>query len=141
VRLSRKAILGIATVLVVAGCSSTSVALNSAWFNTSDTPLPRTVFSVLRGSPHCSDRDNYWILMGWPIGHAGDARNAATIRSFERGSPPQTVARPAGIVYAGYHLGGYALWTPPAGGDQAVFVVHGGRTEKWVRAPTVPVCQ
>ena len=127
-------------VLVVASCSSSSPPLNGTWFDKAGRPLPRTVFSVLRGSPHCGDQNDYWIMMGWPIGNTGDPRNPATIRSYDRGFPPRKVTRPTGVADTGYHNGDNSLWVLPAGGDQAIFVRNGGRTEEWSRVPTVPFC-
>ena len=126
-------------VFVVASCSSSRPPLNGTWFDKAGRPLPRTVFSVLRGSAHCGNKNDYWIMMGWPAGNTGDPRNPATIRSYERGFPPRKVTHPIGVADTGYHNGDYSLWVLPVGEDQ-VFVRNGGRTEEWSRVPTVPFC-
>lgn len=95
-----------------------------------------------------------FLSLGWPLGTEAvppyrESEHRQYVRDPEKALLPafrlepfeSDVALPRDARPTGYHSGGWELWMSPSQAHRFVYLVHGGRAERWPRAGGEVACK
>jgi hypothetical protein len=101
------------------------------------------------GLAHCDWESATFLSIGWPVGTVSDT--AAQTRQYIR--DPRGAVRaalrdrlrlraelPADAGATGYRYGPLEVYLSPSDQDEAIYVVGGGRVERWPRSEPMALC-
>lgn len=138
-------VIGLAVVflLLAAGCGGVAgTDWEAAWKDRRGRELPEKVVATYRGPEHCEWQSAVFLHLGWPLGREATEPDASRtyIRDAEglfeeqlRVAFDEDVDLPPDAEYTGYHRDDVQLWISPEEAENAVYIVRGGRAERWPR--------